>query len=356
MAKLASQLASTAPRGSLPNGPSEPTKPMTGPERAAVLLLALGEEHGAKVWAQLDDDELRQLGVAMSTLGTVEASTVESMMVEFITKLSHSGAVMGNYDATERLLRQFIPAERVANIMDEIRGPAGRNMWEKLSHVQEDVLANYLKNEYPQTIAVVLSKLSTMHAGRVLTILPEEVAIDVVTRMLKMDTVQKDVMDRLEQTLRTEFISNLARTRRRDAHEVMAEIFNSFDRQTEARFMSSLEELNKEAAENIKKLMFTFDDLAKLDNGAIQTLMRQVDKEKLAVALKGANESVRKIFLTNMSQRAGKMLTEDMEALGPVRLKDVDEAQSSLVNMAKDLAAKGEIVIVKGGGDEELVY
>jgi len=329
---------------------------MTGPERAAVLLLALGEEHGAKVWAQLDDDELRQLGVAMSTLGTVEASTVESMMVEFITKLSHSGAVMGNYDATERLLRQFIPSERVANIMDEIRGPAGRNMWEKLSHVQEDVLANYLKNEYPQTIAVVLSKLSTMHAGRVLTILPEEVAIDVVTRMLKMDTVQKDVMDRLEQTLRTEFISNLARTRRRDAHEVMAEIFNSFDRQTEARFMSSLEELNKEAAENIKKLMFTFDDLAKLDNGAIQTLMRQVDKEKLAVALKGANESVRKIFLTNMSQRAGKMLTEDMEALGPVRLKDVDDAQSSLVNMAKDLAAKGEIVIVKGGGDEELVY
>src|SRR5215470_4673486 len=352
MAKLASQLASTAPRGSLPNGPSEPAKPMTGPERAAVLLLALGEEHGAKVWAELDDDELRQLGVAMSTLGTVEASTVETMMVEFITKLSHSGAVMGNYDATERLLRQFIPAERVANIMDEIRGPAGRNMWEKLSHVQEDVLANYLKNEYPQTIAVVLSKLSTTHAARVLTILPEEVAIDVVIRMLKMDTVQKDVMDRLEQTLRTEFISNLARTRRRDAHEVMAEIFNSFDRQTEARFMSSLEELNKEAAENIKKLMFTFDDLAKLDNGAIQTLMRQVDKEKLAVALKGANESVRKIFLTNMSQRAGKMLLEDMEALGPVRLKDVDEAQSNLVNVAKELAAKGEIMIVKGGGDE----
>ncbi len=338
------------------SAPAEPAKPMNGAERAAVLLLALGDEHGAKIWAQLDDDELRQVGVAMSTLGTVAASTVEGMMVEFVTKLSTSGAVMGNFDATERLLRQFLPPERVAGIMDEIRGPAGRNMWEKLSHVQEDVLANYLKNEYPQTIAVVLSKLTTAHAGRVLAILPEEVAIDVVTRMLKMDPVQKDVMDRLEQTLRTEFISNLARTRRRDAHEVMAEIFNSFDRQTESRFMSSLEDQNKEAAENIKKLMFTFDDLSKLDNGAIQTLMRQVDKEKLAMALKGANESVRRIFLTNMSQRAGKMLTEDMEALGPVRLKDVDEAQSSLVNMAKELAAKGEIMIVKGGADEELVY
>ena len=321
-----------------------------------MLLLALGQEHGAKIWAQLDDEEVRQLGVAMSTLGTVTASTVETMMVEYVTRLSNSGAIMGNFDATERLLKQFLPPERVLGIMDEIRGPAGRNMWEKLSHVQEDVLANYLKNEYPQTIAVVLSKLTTAHAGRVLAILPEEVAIDVVTRMLKMDPVQKDVMDRLEQTLRTEFISNLARTRRRDAHEVMAEIFNTFDRQTEARFMASLEDQNKEAADHIKKLMFTFDDLAKLDNGALQTLMRQIDKEKLAMALKGANENVRRVFLTNMSQRAGKMLIEDMEALGPVRLKDVDEAQSALVNIAKDLAANGEIMIVKNSADEELIY
>jgi flagellar motor switch protein FliG len=352
------QIKGAAPQPGQPQiaAPPDPNAAMSGAERAAVLLLALGEEYGQKIWAQLDDDELRSLGVAMSTLGTVTASTVEAMMVEFVTRLSASGAVMGNFDATERLLRQVLPPERVAGIMDEIRGPAGRNMWEKLSHVQEDVLANYLKNEYPQTIAVVLSKLATAHAGRVLAILPEEVAIDVVTRMLKMDPVQKDVMDRLEQTLRTEFISNLARTRRRDAHEVMAEIFNSFDRQTETRFMTSLEDQNKEAAENIKKLMFTFDDLAKLDNGAIQTLMRQVDKEKLAIALKGAGEGVRQIFLTNMSQRAAKMLLEDMEALGPVRLKDVDDAQSGLVNLAKDLAQKGEIMIVKGGGDEELVY
>ena len=174
--------------------------------------------------------------------------------------------------------------------------------------------------------------------------------------MLKMDPVQKDVMDRLEQTLRTEFISNLSRTRRRDAHEVMAEIFNGFDRQTESRFMASLEDQDKAAAEHIKKLMFTFDDLARLDNGAIQTLMRQVEKDKLALALKGASESIRSVFMTNMSQRAAKMLLEEMEALGPVRLKDVDEAQYGLVNLAKDLAAKGEIMIAKNSGDEELVY
>jgi flagellar motor switch protein FliG len=244
----------------------------------------------------------------------------------------------------------------VTGIMDEIRGPAGRNMWEKLSNVQEEVLANYLKNEYPQTIAVVLSKLKPEHAARVLAILPEDMALDVVGRMLRMEAVQKEVIERVEQTLRTEFMSNLSQTRRRDAHEVMAEIFNNFDRQTETRFITSLEDQDKAAADHIKKLMFTFDDLAKLDNGAIQTLMRQVEKDKLAMALKGANENVRRIFLTNMSQRAGKMLIEEMEALGPVRLRDVDEAQSGLVNLAKEMAAKGEIMIVKNGGDEELVY
>ena len=346
----------SASRRAAPPAPTALVQGMSGPERAAVLLLALGDQYGSKIWAQLDDNELRQIGVAMSALGTVAATTVEALIVEFVKRLSGSGTVMGNYEATERLLKQFLANERVAGIMDEIRGPAGRNMWEKLSHVQEDVLANYLKNEYPQTIAVVLSRLSTAHAGRVLAILPEEIAIDVVARMLKMDPVQKDVMDRLEQTLRTEFISNLSRTRRRDAHEVMAEIFNGFDRQTESRFMASLEDQDKAAADHIKKLMFTFDDLAKLDNGAIQTLMRQVEKDKLALALKGASESIRSVFMTNMSQRAAKMLLEEMEALGPVRLKDVDEAQSGLVNLAKDLAAKGEIMIAKNGGDEELVY
>jgi flagellar motor switch protein FliG len=239
--------------------------------------------------------------------------------------------------------------------MDEIRGPAGRNMWEKLANVQEEVLANYLKNEYPQTIAVVLSRLKSEHAARVLAILPEDLALDVVNRMLRMEAVQKEVLERVEQTLRTEFMSSLSQTRRRDAHEVMAEIFNNFDRQTETRFMTQLEEANRDAAERIKTLMFTFDDLVRLDTGSAQTLMRHVDKDKLAISLKGANETVRQFFLGNMSTRAAKMLVEEMQAMGPVRLRDVDDAQVMLVNLAKDLAAKGEIIISKTR-DEELVY
>jgi flagellar motor switch protein FliG len=329
---------------------------LSGPERAAVFMLALGEQYGGKVWNLLDDDELRQLSVTMSTLGTVEAEAVESLLLEFVSRLSATGAIMGNYDATERLLHQYLPPERVVGIMDEIRGPAGRNMWEKLSNVQEQVLANYLKNEYPQTVAVVMSKLRPEHAARVLAILPEDFALDVVNRMLKMEAVQKEVIERVEATLRTEFMSNLSQTRRRDAHEVMAEIFNGFDRQTETRFMTALEDANRESAERIKNLMFTFDDLVKLDNGSAQTLMRHIDKDKLAIALKGANETVRAFFLQNMSSRAAKMLLDDMQALGPVRLRDVDDAQGLLVNLAKDLAAKGEIMIAKNRADEELVY
>src|ERR1700748_2577851 len=231
--------------------PPKGGKTLTGPERAAVLMLALGEQHGAKIWALLDDDELRQLSIVMSSLGTVEASLVENLLLEFVGRLSDSGAVLGTYDATERLLQQSLPPERVGGIMDEIRGPAGRNMWEKLSNVQEEVLANYLKNEYPQTVAVVLSKIRSEHAARVLAILPEDLALDVVNRMLKMEAVQKEVIERVENTLRTEFMTSLSQTRRRDAHEVMAEIFNNFDRQTETRFITALEEDNREAAERI---------------------------------------------------------------------------------------------------------
>ncbi|WP_436638789.1 flagellar motor switch protein FliG [Microbaculum sp. FT89] len=329
---------------------------LNGPERAAVLLLALGQEHGDTVWQQLDDEEVRLISIAMSKLGKISSDIIEKLMVEFVLDMGHAGALVGNYDSTERLLQQFLPNDRVNVIMEEIRGPAGRNMWEKLSNVQEQVLANYLKNEYPQTIAVVMSKIKSEHAARVLAILPEELALEVISRMLRMESVQKEILEGLEQTLRMEFMSNLAKTQRRDAHEQMAEIFNNFDRQTESRFMTSLEEHNRDAAERIKTLMFTFEDLANLDNASAQTLLRHFDKDKLTIAMKGANEALRDFFLSNMSSRAAGMLKDDMDVMGPVRLRDVDEAQSQMVNLAKDLAAKGEIMISKNRGDDELIY
>jgi flagellar motor switch protein FliG len=334
----------------------EDIQSMSGPEKAALLMLAVGEDNAARLFSMMDDDEIRELSQTMANLGTVTSELIEQMLVEFADRISTTGSVTGNYVSTERLLLKVMDRDKVDGIMEEIRGPAGRTMWDKLGNVNEEVLANYLKNEYPQTVAVVLTKIRPEHAARVLSQLPDAFGMEIVMRMLRMETVQKDILDGVEKTLRTEFMSNLARTSRRDPYEMMAEIFNNFDRSTEGRFMTALEERNLESAEKIKALMFTFEDLAKLDPTSIQTLMRGIEKSKLAVALKGGSETVRNLFFTNMSERAGKLLREEMDDMGPVRLRDVDEAQMYMVGVAKDLADKGEIIISQNKDEDELVY
>jgi flagellar motor switch protein FliG len=328
---------------------------LSGPEKAAVVLLALGEDH-TQIWQALDEEEIKEISQAMASLGTVSASVVEELLVEFVSGLSASGALMGSFEQTQRLLASFMPPEKVDILMEEIRGPAGRTMWDKLGNVNEAVLANYLKNEYPQTVAVVLSKIKADHASRVLTCLPEDFALECVQRMLRMEPVQREILDKIEQTLRVEFMSNLARTSKRDSHELMADIFNNFDRQTESRFIAALEERNRESAERIRALMFVFEDLNKLDPGGVQTLLRAVEKDQLGLALKGSSDALREMFFSNMSERAAKIMREDMESMGPVRLRDVDQAQMAMVQVAKDLAAKGEIMLAGAGGDDELIY
>ncbi len=328
---------------------------ISGSQKAAMLMLALGDEASGRLFALMHEDEIKEVSGAMAQLGVVRAEMVERLCAEFTESMGSAGHLVGSYETTERMLQKTLPRERVAQIMEEIRGPAGRTMWDKLGNVSEAVLANYLKNEYPQTVAVVLSKVKPDHAARVLALLPEAFAMDVVMRMLRMESVQRDVLDSVERTLRAEFMSNLARSARRDAHELMAEIFNNLDRQTETRFMTALEDRSRDAAERIKSLMFTFNDLQRLSGAAIQVLMRSVEKEKLPVALKGASESIRDMFLRNLSERAGKMLRDEIDALGPVKLRDVDEAQAAVVAVAKELAAQGQIEIGEGG-DDELVY
>jgi flagellar motor switch protein FliG len=334
----------------------EDYRTLSGTEKAAILLLAIGEEQMGKLFTLMDDEEIKELSQTMANLGTVSSGIMERLFVEFAEQISATGSLVGTYESTERLLVKVLGAERVNNLMEEIRGPAGRTMWDKLGNVNESVLANYLKNEYPQTVAVVLSKIKPDHAGRVLTQLPESFAMEVVMRMLRMEAVQKEVLDDVERTLRNEFFSSLARTNRRDSHELIAEIFNSLDRNTETRFLTALEERNRDSAERIKALMFTFEDLAKLDGTAIGAIMRAAEKERIPTALKGASEGLRDLFFSNMSERAGKLLREEISGMGPVRLKDVEEAQAYLVSIAKDLAARGEIVISDGSGDDELVY
>ena len=334
----------------------EDIRGLSGTQKAALLMLSLNEDQAAQIFTMMDDEEIREISQTMASLGAINSQLVERLFVDFATMISTTGSLVGSFESTERLLQKSLPGDRVEQIMEEIRGPAGRTMWDKLGNVNEAVLANYLKNEYPQTVAVVLSKVKSEHAARVLSVLPEDFALEVCLRMLRMESIQKDVLSGIEQTLRNEFMSNLARTNRQDSHEMMAEIFNNFDRATEGKFLTMLEERNRDAAERIRALMFTFEDLSKLEPSGIQTLLRNIDKDKLGLALKGGSESVRDLFFSNMSERQGKILREDMEAMGPVRLRDVDEAQTILVQSAKDLADKGEIVIDDGKGEDELVY
>jgi len=335
----------------------EDYRALSGPEKAAILLLSLSEEQAASIFESMDDDEILELSQVMSNLGKISPNLIERLFVEFAEQMSSTSSLVGTHDSTQRLLEKAgLSGDKIDTIMEEIRGPAGRTMWEKLGNVNEEVLASFLQKEYPQTVSVVLSKVNTDHAARVLSMLPENFAMEVIHRMLRMEAVQKEILEEVEKTLRQEFMTNLARTQKKDSHEVIAEIFNNMDRANETRFMEQLEQSSPDSAEKIRSLMFTFEDLTNVDAAGIQTIIRAVDKEKLPIALKGATETMRDIFFSNMSERAAKIMKEDMAAMGPVRLKDVEEAQQAIVNTAKELEARGEITIASGDAEDEMIY
>lgn len=334
----------------------EDYRTLSGAEKAAIFMLSLGEDHTARLFEYMDDEEIMEISQTMAGLGKVGSTVVERLFVDFAEQMSSTGSLVGTLDSTERLLHKVLGKEKVGNIMEEIRGPAGRTMWEKLGNVNEEVLANFLQKEYPQTVAVVMTKITPDHAARCLALLPEGFAMEVIHRMLKMEAVQKDVLEDIEKTLRTEFMSNLAKTARRDSHEMMAEIFNGLDRTAEQRFMESLEEEEPESAEKIRSLMFTFEDLSNLDPASVQAVIRAADKDKLPTALKGTTDTLKDLFFSNMSERASKILKEDMAAMGPVKLKDVEEAQMAIVNVTKDLEARGEVTIAGDSEDDQLIY
>ncbi|WP_333572686.1 flagellar motor switch protein FliG [Sphingomonas sp.] len=330
-------------------------KKFSGPQRAAALMLALGKEHGAPIWDQLSTDEIKELSSTIAALGRIPSSVVEYLLVQFTGEVASMASLHGSYETTERLLAGILPNDKVKEIMEDIRGPSGRTMWDKLSNVSETVLAGALKQEYPQTVAVILSKLRADHAARVLAELPRDFAVDVIMRMLRMDTVQKEVINQVEQTLKTEFMTNLSRSQKRDPHESMAELFNSLDRSTEEAMLTALDAKAPESAERIRALMFTFEDLANLLPPAIASIVRNADKREMALALKGAPDQLKQMFFNAMTERAAKLMREDMAGMGPVRARDCEEAQSSLVRLAKDLADRGEILLVDPKSDDAMI-
>ena len=335
---------------------SDDYQTLTGYEKAAVLLLSVGDAYSAKLFASLEEDEIRMISQSMSELGAVSSVIVEQLFVEFTEQVATTGDLVKTPDITERILRKVREENPGDEAMEQIASYEGHSMWEKLSNVSEQQLANYLKNEYPQTIAVVMAKLKPQHAAKVMEFLPETLSMEVIERMLDLESVKKEVFDDVEETLHREFISTLSRQDTRDSHEAVAEIINGMDRSTEAKLMNMLEETDSGAANKIRALMFTFEDLANINAAGIQTLVRSVDKKRLIIALKGASEKVRWAFFENMSERAEKLMHEDMHHLGPIRLREVDEAQAEILEIAKDLATRGEIMIGTSINDHKTIY
>ncbi|WP_375459009.1 flagellar motor switch protein FliG [uncultured Enterovirga sp.] len=328
---------------------------LTGPQRAAALLILLGEDHGAGIWSQFNEAEIRTVCCAMAELGAIPGNAVERVMADFAAELGATGALTGSADRAEELLAKIFPPERVAAVMADVRGASGRQVWRRMAHVAPEAIASFLKEEYAQTVAVVLSRLGSDQGGRVLALLPDRLAGDVVQRMLVMGEVRSEALDRIEETLYRHFFAGGLRKPEADRYEIMADRFNAFDRPTEARFLAALETNDRDAAQRIREKMFTFEDLLKLDPAGCQTLLRTVDKDTLGRALKGASDAARAFFSANMSTRAAKNLQDEMESMGPIRMKDVDDAQSKMVSAAKALAEAGEIRIVKNRADDEVV-
>lgn len=325
---------------------------LTGVQKVAIVLLSLSDENATRVFSYMTEEEITEISHAMSHLGAVSPDAIESIMGSLTSDLAGDSMFLGNLQTTERLLDKVLDKDRVQTLMDEISGPQGRNTWEKLANVSEELLALYLRNEHPQTAALVLSKIPPDHAAKVLSNLPDGFAFEIISRILNIGNVKKEVLERVERILRAEFISSVGKTQKYDSFEMLAEIFNNLDRNSESKFMSMLENHIPDAATKIKDMMFTFEDLVKIDTKGIQRLLRDVEKSKLTLALKGASEELKDIIYSSMSKRAADIIREDLMALGKVRVKDVDTARAEIVAAAKTLIDAGEIDVALDNTEE----
>ncbi|MDO9713402.1 flagellar motor switch protein FliG [Paracraurococcus lichenis] len=314
---------------------------------AAVVLMVLDEQRAHAIFERFEENEIRRASRAMANLGKVPIERVETVLARFQAEVGKIGTVIGTAETTERLLRRLLPQEKVSDIMDEIRGPEGKTMWEKLANISPEVLATYLRTELAQTAAVILSKLPAQHAARVLALLPETSVDEIILRMVRMDSIQKHVLNDIETTLQREFITNLSRSYERDSSQIVAEILNRADKGLVGRLMSQIENREPHAASRIKRIMFTFDDLVRVDRSTFGTLVAECPAERLQLALTAAAPELRELFFGSMSQRAAAQMREEVENTPPQRRKSVEDAQADIISIAKRLADDGRIIILE---------
>lgn len=324
--------------------PTKEPRKLRGAEKAAILFLCLGEEHGSELMKRLDEFDIHAITRAIADLGTIPQGQVEAVIEEFLTTASSGSTVVGSTEMAATLLRNFLPEGRVGEIMGEIQGPLmGRNIWDHFSSLDPQVIAGYIKGEHDQTIAAILTKVKPDTAAKVLPLLGQDRMIDVTERMISIEQVPRHALAQIEETLSQEFLVSASRSAGPDPQQRMADLFNKLDSTLFEGLGEALETRMPEQFGAIKAKMFTFEDLMRLDPQALAQVMRTVDGQTLPLALRGAKKEVRDYFLAALPQRSREMLIEEMTAMGPVRGREVQAAQAALIDGAMELAAEEAI-------------
>ncbi len=330
---------------------------ITGVQKAAILLIALGPEKSANVFKHLKEDEIEQLTLEIANTRSISPSMKDSVLDEFYEVcLAQQYIAEGGIAYAKDLLEKSLGAERAKDVIGKLTASLQVRPFEFVRKTDASQLLNFIQDEHPQTIALILSYLPSGQASAIISALTPDKQTDVAKRIAQMDRTSPDVIKEVEKVLE----QKLASLVNQDYTGVggvdsIVEILNTVDRGTEKHIMESLEIEDPELADEIRKKMFVFEDILSLDDRSVQRVLREVDNNELAVALKGSNEEVQNLIFSNLSSRLATMIKEDMDFMGPVRMKDVEEAQQKIVNIIRKLEDSAEIIISRGGGDEIVV-
>ncbi len=330
---------------------------MDGVEKAATLLIALGPEMSSLIFKHLREDEIEQLTLEIANTSSVSPSTKEAVLNEFYEVcLAQQYIAEGGISYAKELLEKSLGVEKAKEVIGKLTASLQVRPFEFVRKTDPAQLLNFIQDEHPQTIALILSYLSASQSSQVISALPPEKQADVAKRIALMDRTSPDVIKEVEGVLERKLASLVNQDYTViGGVDAIVEILNAVDRSTEKHIMETLEIEDPELSDEIRRKMFVFEDILTLDDRAIQRVLRDIDNNDIAVALKNANEEVQNVIFKNLSKRLAAMIREDMDFMGPVRLKDVEEAQQKIVNNIRKLEDAGEIVTARGGGDEIVV-
>ncbi|SES75033.1 flagellar motor switch protein FliG [Oceanobacillus limi] len=330
---------------------------LTGRQKAAILLISLGPDVSAEVYKHLSEEEIEKLSLEISSVKKVDSELKDDVLEQFHqTALAQDYISQGGIGYAKTVLEKAFGQQEATNIIGRLTSSLQVRPFDFARKADPQQVLNFIQSEHPQTIALVLSYLDSEQSGQILSELPQEVQADVARRIATMDSTSPEVISQVEEVLERKISSSLSEDYTQTGGiQAVVEVLNGVDRSTERTILDALEIQDPELAEEIKKRMFVFEDIVILDNRAIQRVIREVENEDLRLALKVASEEVKDIVFKNMSQRMAETFKEEMEYMGPVRLKDVEEAQTRIVAIIRRLEEVGEIVIARGGGDDIIV-